>query len=363
MSALKLTIYFGERDRAGTLTSAEAIARASAQAGVRTAILLRAVEGFGSRGEIQSERMLTLSEDLPLVWSAVDSTEVISALADRVAELIPQGLVTLERLDICEGTRLPPGPGTEPVKLTVTVGRGQRTGGTLAYLRIVDHLRGAGVDGAYVMVGVDGITHGVRHRARLVGTNASVPAQIVAIGSRAEIARALDGLRAIGAPALVTTERIRIVKRDGTALADIGHLPQRDPDGRAVWQLVSLITREDAVAGGEALYVAMMRELRTHGARGATALAGVWGYSGTGPAHGDSLRRLRRSIPVVCVCIDTPEAIARLWPLIDRVTQTGGLVTSEIVPAFRTHGPHGTHGGLHLARPHRAHPAPPAPPG
>jgi hypothetical protein len=52
------------------------------------------------------------------------------------------------------------------------------------------------------------------------------------------------------------------------------------------------------------------------------------------------------------VIIDTPDAIARLWPVLDGLTGHGGLVTSELVPAFRTHGPVGTHGRLHLAQPH-----------
>jgi PII-like signaling protein len=353
VNGLKLSVYFGEHDRAGHHTSAEAIARATVAAGVRTGILSRAIEGFGGRGEVHTERILTLSEDLPLVWTAVDSPEIITRLADTVGALIPQGLVTLERCGIAGATESPIGTDTEPVKLTVTIGRGHRTGGALSYLRIVDHLRECGVDGAYVLIGVDGLTHGIRHRARMIGTNASVPAQIVAIGARRDITRALVGLGTHGAPALVTTERIRVVKRDGTHLAPIDHAPQRDPDGYPVWQLLTLITREDAVGGGEALYMSAMRELRTHGARGATALAGVWGYSGTGTPHGDSMRRLRRAIPVICVCIDTPEAIVRLWPVVDHLTHTGGLVTSEIVPAFRTHGPVGSHGGLHLARPHR----------
>jgi PII-like signaling protein len=355
VNGLKLSVYFGERDRAGHRTSAEAIARATLAAGVRNGVMLRAIEGFGSRGAVQTERMLTLSEDLPLVWTAVDAPEAITALADTVGALIPQGLVTLERCGIVGDAQIPNVDHTDPVKLTITVGRGRRKGGGLSYLRIVDHLRASGLDGAYVVLGVDGITHGVRHRARLIGTNASVPAQVVAIGERERVALALADLSAHGAPSLVTTERIRVVKRDGTQLASIDHTPPTDLDGHRVWQMLTLITREDALIGGEALYVALMRELRAKGARGATVFAGVWGYSGTGTPHGDSMRRLRRSIPVVCACIDTPEAISRLWPVIDHVTRTGGLITSEIVPAFRTHGPVGSHGRLHLARPHRTH--------
>jgi PII-like signaling protein len=356
VDALKLSIYFGERDRAGGQTSAEAIARASQAAGIRTAVLLRAIEGFGSRGAVQTERMLTLSEDLPLVWTAIDRPERITALAATVTELIPQGLVTLERCGIVETPGIADVGDAEELKLTISVGRGHRTGGSLSYLRLVDHLQQCGLEGAYVMLGVDGILHGVRERARLIGTNTWVPAQIVAIGARRDIARAVPGLPAHGAPALVTIERTRVLKRDGRSLAPIAHPPATDADGHPVWQMLTLITREDAVADGEALHVAAMRDLRAAGARGGTVLAGVWGYSGSAAPHGDSMRRLRRSIPVVCVIVDTPDAIARLWPVLDRLTARGGLVTSEVVPAFRTHGPVGTHGRLHLSRPHRTRP-------
>jgi len=143
-----------------------------------------------------------------------------------------------------------------------------------------------------------------------------------------------------------------VLKRDGRAIAPIAHPQATDADGHPVWQMLTLITREDAIAEGEALFVAAMRELRAAGARGGTVLAGVWGYSGPTSPHGDSMRRLRRSIPVACVVIDTPDAIARLWPVLDGLTAHGGLVTSEVIPAFRTHGPVGTHGRLHLSRPH-----------
>jgi PII-like signaling protein len=359
VDAIKLSVYFGERDRAGSHTSAEAIARTSTAAGIRTAVLVRAIEGFGSRGAVQTERMLTLSEDLPLVWTAIDLPERIAALAETVTELIPQGLVTLERCGIVDTSTIPDADSADELKLTITLGRGQRSGGQLAYLRVVDHLQDCGVDGAYVMLGVDGILHGVRSRARLIGANTYVPAQVVAIGTRRDIARAVPGLRAHGAPALVTAEQIRVLKRDGRSLAPIAHPPASDADGHPIWQMLTLITRQDAVADGEALYITAMRELRAAGARGGTVLAGVWGYSGTAAPHGDSMRRLRRSIPVACAIIDTPDAIARLWPVLDGLTGRGGLVTSEVVPAFRTHGPVGTHGRLHLSRPQRTRPAGP----
>jgi PII-like signaling protein len=199
---------------------------------------------------------------------------------------------------------------------------------------------------------VDGLTHGDRHRARLIGANAAVPAQVVAVGAQDDIARALRALDGQVIPALTTVERVRVLAHDGPTGAPVAH--PADPGDDDAWQMLTLITREDAVVHGDAPHVAMLRAARRSGARGGTAIAGVWGYSGAGAPHGDSMHRLRRGVPVACIVIDTPEAIARLWPAVAALTHDGGLVISERVPAFRTHGPVGAHGRLHL--PHRKAP-------
>ena len=50
--------------------------------------------------------------------------------------------------------------------------------------------------------------------------------------------------------------------------------------------------------------------------------------------------------------IDTVPEITGLWPIVARATAATGLVTSEIVPAFRATGPEAlTVGGLRLAGP------------
>jgi len=346
---LKLSVFFGERDRAGRQSSAEAIAHTTVAAGVRTAVLLRAIEGFGSRGAVQTERMLTLSEDLPLVWTAIDRHDRITPLAGDLAALIPQGLVALERCVIVAPGDSVSIPEHDELKLTIVVGRGRRHGGALDYARIVDFLQVCGFDTAYVLVGVDGILHGVRHAARLIGTNRSVPAVITALGPPASAAAAIAGIDAHAIPALMTVERARIVARDGTQLSPLPSGPPPDASGHRPRQMLTLITREDAHADGQALHATWLRHAQAVGARGATTVAGVWGYSGGTPPHGDSMRRLRRSVPVICTIIDTPEQIAVIWSELSGLAGPDTIVTAEFVPALRAHGPVGTHGGFRLA--------------
>jgi PII-like signaling protein len=73
----------------------------------------------------------------------------------------------------------------------------------------------------------------------------------------------------------------------------------------------------------------------------ATALRGVWGYHGDHQPHGDRLLSLRRKVPVLTVVVDTPARIRRWFAIIDELTDETGLVTCEMVPAFRTRGRRG----------------------
>jgi PII-like signaling protein len=116
-----------------------------------------------------------------------------------------------------------------------------------------------------------------------------------------------------------------------------------------VWQKLMVYAGEQARAGGQPLHHRLIRTLRRAGASGATSLRGIWGYHGDHEPHGDSFWQLRRRVPIVTVVIDTPERCRRWFELIDALTRETGLVTSEMVPAFRATGPQIARGGLRLA--------------
>ena len=64
-------------------------------------------------------------------------------------------------------------------------------------------------------------------------------------------------------------------------------------------------------------------------------MRGIWGYHGDHAPHGDTFWQLRRRVPVLTVIIDTPAHIHRWFAIVDQFTEYTGLVTSEIVPAYR----------------------------
>jgi PII-like signaling protein len=219
---LKLTSYFAERDRAGGGLLADRLLDLYGRERLQASVLLRGVEGFGLRHRLHTQRLLTLSEDLPVVSVAVDTRRRIEAVLGEVTALQRHGLVTLERARLLTGDLDQAAAGMDPgqpVKLTVYLGRQQRAGGRPAFLTVAELLRRHGVAGATVLLGVDGTAHGVRQRARFFGRNADVPMMAISVGDGGAVAAALPELGRLLERPLVTLERVQVCKRDGTLLA------------------------------------------------------------------------------------------------------------------------------------------------
>jgi PII-like signaling protein len=354
-ACLKLTTYFGERDRAtdGRFL-ADAFTDIYARHGIQTSLVLRGTSGFGAKQRLHTDRLLSLSEDLPLVSVAVDTRARIEHALDEVRQLSFDGLITLERARML--TERLPGAVTLPwqeedeTKLTAYVGRHERVAGAPAYEWVVDRLHQAGVAGASVLLGVDGTAHGARRRARFFGRNASVPLMVIAVGASARLAGLVPDLAGRLPQPLLTLERVRVCKRDGQRLSEPRHLPETDPSGLAVWQKLMIYSSEQSQHDGHPLHTTLIRRLRQEGAAGATSLRGIWGYHGNHRPHGDSFWQLRRRVPVVTIVVDTPERIRRWFAIVDELTDETGLVTNELVPALRATGPGFTAGGLRLAQ-------------
>jgi PII-like signaling protein len=75
-------LNFGERQRTGRAFFADAQLDLFGQREIATSILLRSAEGFGLKHHLRTDRLLTLSEDLPVVSVAVDTRPRIEALLD-----------------------------------------------------------------------------------------------------------------------------------------------------------------------------------------------------------------------------------------------------------------------------------------
>jgi PII-like signaling protein len=153
---LKLTIYFGERDRVGRRFLADDLLDCYEAHGLAASVLLRGIEGFGAKHRLKTQRLLTLSEDLPLVSVAVDTRQRIDQVLPEVTNLMGDGLITLERATLVAAELdelVLPERLAEATKLTVYLGRNERTNGQPSFLAVVDLLHRHGVAGATVLLG------------------------------------------------------------------------------------------------------------------------------------------------------------------------------------------------------------------
>ena len=95
-----LRIFVGESDKRGRKPLYQAIVELLRNRGLAGATVLRGVEGFGANSRIHTTRILQLSEDLPMVIECVDTVERIDAILPELDELVDDGLITLERVEV-----------------------------------------------------------------------------------------------------------------------------------------------------------------------------------------------------------------------------------------------------------------------
>ena len=98
--AERLRIFIGEGDRHKGKPLYEAIVLEAKRQGLAGATVLRGIMGFGANSRVHTSRILRLSEDLSLVVEIVDRTERIEAFLPVLDELIEEGLVTREPVEV-----------------------------------------------------------------------------------------------------------------------------------------------------------------------------------------------------------------------------------------------------------------------
>jgi len=123
----------GERDGSPAGRWPTSCLRSASATVVSEAIVFRAAEGFGPLRHVHTDRLLSLSEDLPVVATALARREDVDALLGEV--LLRPAARASSRSSAPASLR----PGTSAIdagdadgdarKLTVHVGRGERVGG------------------------------------------------------------------------------------------------------------------------------------------------------------------------------------------------------------------------------------------
>ncbi len=96
-----LRIHISELDKHDGKPLYEQIVLKARELNLAGATVLRGIMGYGgSTRRIHTSKILTLSEDLPLVVEIVDTEEKIKTIIDFLDETVTSGLVTMEKVNI-----------------------------------------------------------------------------------------------------------------------------------------------------------------------------------------------------------------------------------------------------------------------
>ncbi len=97
-----LRIFIGESDRHGMQPLSTAIVLAARRAGLSGATVFKGIEGYGAHSVVHAARVFDLSTDLPILIELVDTEAKVRAFLPVLDDLVHEGLVTLETVEIIQ---------------------------------------------------------------------------------------------------------------------------------------------------------------------------------------------------------------------------------------------------------------------
>lgn len=104
-------VFIGESDLWHHRPLALSIVERLRREGYSGATVFRGTAGYGARSVLHTTQILRLSEDLPVVIEIVESSDRIERLLELLDEMVPEGLVTMEKVRIVKYS-----PGIRQVK-------------------------------------------------------------------------------------------------------------------------------------------------------------------------------------------------------------------------------------------------------
>jgi len=96
-----LRIFVNERDTWHGGPLYDAIVEVLKREHVAGASVFRGIEGFGANHKIHVARVWKASGGLPVLIEVVDQPEKIETLLPRLEAMIPEGAITLEKVQYC----------------------------------------------------------------------------------------------------------------------------------------------------------------------------------------------------------------------------------------------------------------------
>lgn len=99
-TALRVTVFIGETDLWHHKPVYSEIVHRAREAGLAGASVFRGIEGFGASTLVHTQRLLSLSEDLPVAVVIVDDEDKIRTFLPQLDELVTEGLVILDDCEV-----------------------------------------------------------------------------------------------------------------------------------------------------------------------------------------------------------------------------------------------------------------------
>src|SRR4249920_1835919 len=99
---LRITVFVGESDQAHHRPLYTEIVHRAHAAGMAGASVFRGSEGYGASNHIHTNRLLSLSGDLPMMILIVDTSEKVMSFLPELSGLVTQGLILVEEVDVIQ---------------------------------------------------------------------------------------------------------------------------------------------------------------------------------------------------------------------------------------------------------------------
>jgi PII-like signaling protein len=95
-----MRVHIGESDKWHGKPLHEAIVEMLRKEGFSGVTVLRGVAGYGSSSVYHTDKLLRLSQDLPIVLEVIESQERVEQILPKMDEMVDGGLITLEKVRV-----------------------------------------------------------------------------------------------------------------------------------------------------------------------------------------------------------------------------------------------------------------------
>jgi PII-like signaling protein len=106
--AKRLRIYIGESDHWRRRSLYHAIVEKAKELDMAGATVFRGIVGYGASSRIHTASIVDLSSDLPILIELIDSEEYIAKLLPFLDEMLEEGMVTIDAVEVIKYGHKPP---------------------------------------------------------------------------------------------------------------------------------------------------------------------------------------------------------------------------------------------------------------